>query len=500
MIELGRTREDLLADIDASEDLFAQPEIDPQSPDLCSIPEAHFEVAAHTRDDMLPLLRGVMLRRFDWLPPGQLFHDVLEPLKRGLGNAWKRGNALDPNKLIRAHVALAPLGTLIEIHDEGKGFDVEGVFSRYRENERYFHHGGAGFETLDRSTASVSYANGGRTLMIGYRCPARQLASSLYGSAADERYMRDVLQAQLVPLKKRRGLLETLRIEEPPAPSSPRRRELLYTLDYRDANSGDLVTLVLLGRILPAEQARIDYAVARGLAQVPFRRATVVRIPEVMAAFKGQPEVVFHRFAPEGDLLDLLASRGSDEEKLRAISHVGTGLRRWHRCPLKPTRYESLEATLEVCRDAIVNALQRHGAPRSGEEALVCIEDLARRIPQLIPCKAAPIHGRFGADCVLHESEQLYLYAFEDAHGSHPGLDLGGLLADLRFRESRLHRGFAKRAEEALGQAYGPVDWLGDLSFFVALAALRRAAECIEPRGRADDLEAWLALAREATS
>ena len=494
MIELGRTREELLADLDASKDLFAQPEIDPRSPDLGSIPEAHFEVAAHTRDDMLPLLRSVMLRRFDRLPPGQLFHDLLEPLKRGLGNAWKRGNAEDPRKLIRAHVTFAPLGTLIEIHDEGTGFDVEGVFARYRDNERYFHHGGAGFETLDRSTASVSYANGGRTLMIAYRCPAQQPMGSDYGSAADERFMRDVLQSQLAPLKKRRGVLESLHIEEPPAPSSPRRRELLYKLRYREADSGDVVSLGLLGRILPAEQARIDYAVARGLAQVPFRRANVVRIPEVLAAFKGQPQVVFHCFVPEGNLIDLLATGASDEEKLRAISHVGTGLRRWHRCPLKPTRYESLGGELESCRDAIASARR----PPIAEEALACIEDLGRRIPQLIPCAPAQIHGRFGVDCVLHVSEQLYFYAFEDAHGSHPGLDLGGLLADLRFRESRLDIGFAKRAEEALGQAYGPVDWLGDLPFFVALAALRRAAECMEPQGSTEHLEAWLALAREA--
>jgi hypothetical protein len=498
MIQLGRTRDELLAEIEASKDLFAKPEIDPQSPDLCALPEAHFEIAAHTRDDMLPLLRSVLMRRFDWLPPGQLFHDLLEPLKRGLGNAWKRGNAQDPNKLIHARVALTSQGTLVEIHDEGAGFDVEGVFSRYRDNERYFHHGGAGFETLDRSTASVSYADGGRTLLIGYRCPTQQLASSAYGSAADERFMRDVLQAQLPQLKKRRGVLESLRIEEAPTPSSNRRRELLYTLDYREANSGELVSLVMLGRVLPPEQARIDYAVARGLAQVPFRRTTVVRIPEVLAAFKGQPQVVFHCFAPQGDLLDLLATLGSDEEKLRAIAHVGTGLRRWHRCPLKPTRVESLAGTLEACRDAIAD--QPDHAPSIGAEALGILERLGRRIPQLISCASAPIHGRFGADCVLHESGQLYFYAFEDAQGSHPGLDLGGLLADLRFRESCLEGGFAERAEEALGQAYGPVDWLGDLPFFVAFAALRRAAECMETRSPEGDLEAWLTLARQAAS
>ena len=36
MIELGRTRDELLADIDASTDLFVQPAIDPASPDLGS--------------------------------------------------------------------------------------------------------------------------------------------------------------------------------------------------------------------------------------------------------------------------------------------------------------------------------------------------------------------------------------------------------------------------------------------------------------------------------
>ena len=163
MIELYKTREELLAAIGASEGALADPTIDPDSAELTTLALVHFEIVAHTRDDILPLLRNALRRRFDWLSEGRLFHELFLPLKRGLGNAFKRGNAENADKWIRARVVMTRTGVYIEIHDDGEGFDVGNVLERFRNNERYFTNHGSGFVTLDQTTCTVSYADGGRT-------------------------------------------------------------------------------------------------------------------------------------------------------------------------------------------------------------------------------------------------------------------------------------------------------------------------------------------------
>ena len=127
MIELERSRADLLAAIGASAGLLDEPAVEPGSPELLSCDEVHFEISAHTRDEILPIVRDAIRSRFDWVSEGRIFHDLLLPLKRGLGNAFKRGNDADAGKWIRARVALTRFGTYVEIQNEGEGFDVEGV-------------------------------------------------------------------------------------------------------------------------------------------------------------------------------------------------------------------------------------------------------------------------------------------------------------------------------------------------------------------------------------
>ena len=101
MIQLNKSREELLAAIGASVEVLTRPSIDPGSSQLGSLDQVHFVITAHTRDEILPQVRDALKRRFDWVSEGRLFNDLFLPLKRALGNAFKRGNA--ENAVLRAH-------------------------------------------------------------------------------------------------------------------------------------------------------------------------------------------------------------------------------------------------------------------------------------------------------------------------------------------------------------------------------------------------------------
>jgi aminoglycoside phosphotransferase (APT) family kinase protein len=297
-------------------------------------------------------------------------------------------------------------------------------------------------------------------------------------------------------LKKQRGTLESLRIHQPAAPGPARRRELGYELCYREAGSDRSHRLLLRGRLLEAEAAQTDYAVARTLARGPFRLSEGLRIPEPLSAFKGQPQVVFYPFEGVVDFDAHLASL-REPDRLAAMARVGEGLRAWHRCGLKPIRRVGLGSWLSQRRAALDAGAERLEAAQPGSARVV--SQAAARLESLVAepasTDAVPVHGHFGWDCVLHDGATLLFYEFEHACAAHPGLDLGGFLADLRARQPELGRAFCDAAEQALLGAYPPGAWARDLPHFVALAALRRVEEWLHAeRARPDELARWCNL------
>lgn len=490
MIELDKSRDELLAAIGASEALFRDPAVDVDSRDLVAREQIHFEMSAHTRDEILPVLRGALLRRFDWLSEGRLFHELFLPLKRGLGNAFKRGNDENAEKWIRAQVAFTRAGVFVEIRDEGSGFDVEDLLTRFRGNERYWTNHGSGFVTLERSTATVSYADGGRTLRISYRCPPRDQQDATFAGADDERFMSDVLQAGFPGLKKQRGVLHSLRIGEPAMPVCPRRRELGYELEVQPRGQAESEHLALTGRILDPEAAQTDYAVARTLARGPFRTRRSVRIPEPISAFKGQPQVVFYPLQNVQGFEPYLKG-ASDAERLDAVSRVAAGLQTWHRCGLKPMKTLALEDWLSNRAKAAESLCDRIATERPACEPAVrrAVSQLAAMAPKLLETELLPIHGGFDWDCIVSSEGELFFYEFEHACAGHPALDVAAFVADLRA----FGGGEVAPLENAFLTSYEPGDWRADLEFFVAHAALRRLDACLEEeRGAPVDL--WIGV------
>ena len=183
MIDLSRTKEQMLAEINASPRAFANRVHDPVSAACVSLDEACFVVQGQTPDQLWSVLDAMFTKWFASVPADQLFADLTYPLKKGLGNAHKWGNQKDPAKNITVEAVVTKTGTVVSVSDEGKGFDAQGILSKIHSNETYFTRGGSGFHHFARTKSLISYTNGGRTLLLFYRCSP---ASSAAGFNAGE--------------------------------------------------------------------------------------------------------------------------------------------------------------------------------------------------------------------------------------------------------------------------------------------------------------------------
>jgi hypothetical protein len=112
---------------------------------------------------MLPRLIAALSARFADVAPHMLKRDLLRPLKRAVGNAYKRGNKMDADKWITVEVVVTRKGALIEVSDEGAGFDVGAIVDKLRSGEKYFAFAGKGFKRYAKAESVVSFDNGGRT-------------------------------------------------------------------------------------------------------------------------------------------------------------------------------------------------------------------------------------------------------------------------------------------------------------------------------------------------
>src|ERR1043165_6351696 len=167
MIDLNRSRTELLAEIEAIEPA-AEPLSDLTDPRVGTA-DVHVRVHGHAKRDLFPLLKVALSERFAAVSRPQLIRDLLVPLRNALGNAYKHGNARNPDAAVCVELVLKHNGALIAITDEGSGFDVVRTFQRFQDQEDYCENRGAGFRNLHRARSTVSYENGGRTLLLCFQ-------------------------------------------------------------------------------------------------------------------------------------------------------------------------------------------------------------------------------------------------------------------------------------------------------------------------------------------
>ena len=170
MIDLGYTKEQMLADIGAD---AAVPTLDGQrpldDPRFLTLPAARVLLRANAREDLLPGLNAALSARFAETSPQLLYRDLLAPLKKAVGNAWKRGNQMRPDKWITVELIVTRKGAFLEVADEGAGFDVAGTWARFQQGQKYYSYGGSGFRRFAKAESVISYANGGSTFRACFR-------------------------------------------------------------------------------------------------------------------------------------------------------------------------------------------------------------------------------------------------------------------------------------------------------------------------------------------
>lgn len=166
MIDLSRTEQQMLAEIEARP--LPRQVVVPSTPDAAAPDDAQFVVRGGTPDQMLPMLMETFSRYFASAPSERVFVELSHLVKKGLGNAYKWGNESDPNRTLAVRATMTHKGAVVAIVDQGKGFEVAEVLGQFLHNDAYFRHGGSGFSHFHETRSIISYADGGRTLLIRF--------------------------------------------------------------------------------------------------------------------------------------------------------------------------------------------------------------------------------------------------------------------------------------------------------------------------------------------
>jgi hypothetical protein len=450
MIDLTRTREEFLAEIEAP-----NPEKDPlgdiTDPRIASA-DVHIRVGGHRRRDLFSLLKLALSERFATVPRSELFRDVIGPLKHALGNACKHGNGRDPAKAILVEIVLTRKGALFAITDEGSGFDVVRTFQRFQEQQAYFTNYGCGFRNLHAAMSTVSYEHDGRTVLLCYRpaedrgpgtspaldyssgeTPEDQSASRTIGRVTplvlDSEWIRTCLPDEVPEFGDGRARLESCRVY---AAHGEAGDEVGHRYVLRVA--GRVNPRVLTARLHATEAAaRADFDAATELydAKVSIR----VRIPRPVARLTREPRIVLYDFDAWMNLWEYLIYRGTVSSARKFSERMGHLLAALHtsRVVLPGMAAGAVGETLEPI---IARAESTLGTLPSGSDLVNrfrdCVEQHKERSASWMRSTVAPIHGALGWDCVHYGVDGVfYLYRFENCRRSDPGLDLGGFAADL---------------------------------------------------------------------
>jgi anti-sigma regulatory factor (Ser/Thr protein kinase) len=513
MIDLTRNREGFLAEIEAP---------DPPSSPLSDITDprvttrdAHVRVCGHARDDLFPLLKVALLERFAAVPRLQLTRDLLMPLKNALGNACKHGNRDDPAKSVSVEIVLTRKGALIAVTDEGPGFDVARTFQRFKVQECYFANRGAGFRNLHEATSTVSYENGGRTVLLCFQprmldpdyasashpVPASQLTTASTESRGEGRgraelfdsgWIRTCLSAELAELSEGRAKLESCQVytKRWQAGDDCGNR---YVLRIAGHDGRAAKTRILTSRLhATAAAAEADFEGATRLYEANISKS--LRIPRPVARLASEPRLVLYDFDPWMNLWEYLAYRGD----LKAIRHcaerTGRALAKLHRSRvvLRGAEPDPVEELFQPTIDQAETTLQTLPC---GREFVNWFRASAQRRRQRAVFEwqrpLAPIHGSLGWDCIYFDAlGGFYLYRFERCQRSDPGVDVGGFAADLlcftlanhdettyRICRDGFLSHYNSKAEHRMDE--------DDLRFYTALAMVERLRRA-EPRTGVD--------------
>jgi len=418
MIDLDRTRTDLLAEIEA-QNLPTDPVRDITDPRIANT-DVHLRLRGRGRDDLFPLLEIVLSDRFTAVSRAHLLPDLLIPLRNALGNASKHGNGGDPAKAVVVEMAATCKGALIAITDEGSGFDVARTLQRYREQQAYFANHGCGFRNLDRAMSTVSYEHGGRTILLCYRPPER-LPQSFSSCPPGPPWLpefsngRCLISCRVYPSAMRAG------------------RERRYAVRFGGEESGDVDTRILTGRLHATEaSARADFEAAGRLYDA--RISKRVRIPRPVARATIEPRLVFYDFNPWMNLREYLTHRRSVRSVRHASERIGQTLAALHKSQVVlPGMEPNGGATLDM---RIARAEARLQTVASGSDLINrfhdCVRQYGEQCASWTPRRECPIHGALEWDCILYGVDgDFYLYRFEECRRSDPGFDLGGFGADL---------------------------------------------------------------------
>jgi hypothetical protein len=172
MVDLSRTEEQFLAEIH-SNSARAALENNAQAGLERPALDAPWQLVGRTPGELFPLLTKTFSAFYAEVSDSHVSRDLIDPVKKGLGNAYKWGNKRDHEKQLVVTAVMTRVGAVIKITDEGQGFDVPRVV-----RDGSFTHGGSGLTRFHKTSSVISYADGGRTLLIRFLCDAEAERSS----------------------------------------------------------------------------------------------------------------------------------------------------------------------------------------------------------------------------------------------------------------------------------------------------------------------------------
>jgi anti-sigma regulatory factor (Ser/Thr protein kinase) len=431
-------------------------------------------------------LKIVLSERFADVPRPELMRDLLVPLKNALGNACKHGNRRDPTKAVSLEIVLTGKGALIAVSDEGSGFDAGLTLRRFQRQENYFVNHGCGFRNLHRALSTVSYENGGRTLLLCFRPTMRgpdnaPSASAAFSKVLDAGWLQAVLSAQLPEFSNGRAKLESCRVY----PTRGRAGDDCGTRCVLRVSGPDgpvPATRILTARLHATEAAAADdFEFATRLYDSGVTRRLAVPLPVIRPA--EELRLVLYDFDPWINLWEYLTHRRTLKSLHHAAERAGEALAGLHRSVID-FRGNETDLTEEGFEAMVARTTAALQSLPGGSDLVGCFLDCVKRMENAPsrrqPRVLAPIHGAFGWDRIHYGVDgRFYLYDFEKCQRSDPGLDLGGFAADLLcFTLSKRDEGAYRSGLDALLNQYNSEAErslsANDLRFYVSVALVER--------------------------
>lgn len=482
MIELNCTMQDLLEEIGASSDSPRGPLTDPADSAFVDLDDVSLHVDARRRDEILSPLQEAFSRRFSGAPADALDRDLLYLLKKGLGNAFKHGNHDDPSRPVRVEVVSTRKGAVVAIRDQGPGFDVETAVRGLRRDRQYFHNKGSGFRNFEKARARVSWADGGRTLLLGYRCDAGDEAATdefmrAGGVLADPDHVLSIVKESIPHFRD--GKWSALSCSVNPLRVGPGDRfEFALVVRYEKGGSPKPRERTWTGRVLREHEARADLRAGKLLKGDPLGGRGGLSVPKANEAFARHPGLVFHKVNASMDLSAYLVGAGESEVR-DAFAKVGLGLRDLHG---KPIELDARETREESCAAILARADRvEERLDGAGGDSIATLRRALEEPPSPGEWRETPTHGQMGWDCVLFDGGLFYLWHLEEARMGHPGFDVGGFIADLLLSALPHELGEAFLTPY-FAELHAP--WSAHLPFFTAASVLERLDRMLD-RGSA---------------